>query len=138
MKYRPTTWKEIHNAYCAKVRGDDDDLNGPSRRLIAVHPEIQRDRRNEGRREQVPLLNRERHQPYITSSHAPPPRHADALQRHVSPLRNDRGMPPLLSAHNFCVSPSKVVYALEKLGNKVQWPVKMKSNPATNKIKCPM
>nr|XP_016515886.1 PREDICTED: uncharacterized protein LOC107832534 [Nicotiana tabacum] len=42
-------------------------------------------------------------------------------------------MPPLLSAHNFYVSPSEIVYALEKLGNKVQWPTKMKSDPATRK-----
>ncbi|TNV67667.1 hypothetical protein FGO68_gene12118 [Halteria grandinella] len=85
MKYPPTTWEEIHNAYCAEVRADEDDLNGPTRRLTTIHPKIRRDRRNEGRREQVPRLNRERHQPYVRSSHPPPPRHADALQRHVAP-----------------------------------------------------
>ncbi|XP_009613771.2 uncharacterized protein LOC107827680 [Nicotiana tabacum] len=31
MKYPPTTWDEIHNAYYAKVRADDDDFNGPTR-----------------------------------------------------------------------------------------------------------
>nr|XP_016494377.1 PREDICTED: uncharacterized protein LOC107813605 [Nicotiana tabacum] len=39
-------------------------------------------------------------------------------------------MHPLLFAHNFCVSPSEIVYALEKLGTKVQWPQKMKSDPS--------
>ncbi|XP_070004983.1 uncharacterized protein [Nicotiana sylvestris] len=42
-------------------------------------------------------------------------------------------MPPLLSAHNFCVSPSEIVYALEKLGTKVQWPQKMKSDPSARR-----
>nr|XP_016486132.1 PREDICTED: uncharacterized protein LOC107806488 [Nicotiana tabacum] len=124
---------EIHSAYCAEVRGDNDDLNGPTRRLVTLYAENRRDRRSEGRREQIPRVNRERHQPYNRSSHPPPPRHADAIQRHVAPLRNDRGMPPLLSAHNFCVSPLVIVYALERLGNKVQWPLKMKSDPATRK-----
>ncbi|XP_019226789.1 PREDICTED: uncharacterized protein LOC109208187 [Nicotiana attenuata] len=27
MKYPPTTWEEIHNAYCAEVRAGEDDLN---------------------------------------------------------------------------------------------------------------
>ncbi|XP_070025676.1 uncharacterized protein [Nicotiana sylvestris] len=37
-------------------------------------------------------------------------------------------MTPLLSAHNICVSPSEIVYALEKLGTKVQWTQKIKSD----------
>ncbi|XP_016464879.1 uncharacterized protein LOC107787786 [Nicotiana tabacum] len=42
-------------------------------------------------------------------------------------------MPPVLSAHNFCVSPSEIVYALEKLGTKVQLPQKMKSDPSARR-----
>ncbi|XP_070057826.1 uncharacterized protein [Nicotiana tomentosiformis] len=30
MKYPPTTWDKIYNAYCAEVRADEDDLNGPT------------------------------------------------------------------------------------------------------------
>nr|XP_016496968.1 PREDICTED: uncharacterized protein LOC107815841 [Nicotiana tabacum] len=74
MKYPPTTWEEIHNAYCAEARADEDDLNGPTRRLKTIHPEIRRDRLNERRQEKVPCLNRERHRPYVRSSHPPPPR----------------------------------------------------------------
>ncbi|XP_019246265.1 PREDICTED: uncharacterized protein LOC109225913 [Nicotiana attenuata] len=133
MKYPPTTWEEIHNAYCAKVRADEDDLNGPTQRLTTIQSETRRDRRNDGQREQLPRFNKERHQPYVRSSHPPPPRHTEALQRHVVPLRNEKGMPPLLSAHNFCVSPSEIVCALEKLGTKVQWPQKMKSDPTTRR-----
>nr|XP_016433540.1 PREDICTED: uncharacterized protein LOC107760032 [Nicotiana tabacum] len=48
--------------------------------------------------------------------------------------RNERGMPPLLSAHNFCVSLTKIVYALEKLRTKVKWPPKMRSRPNTGKF----
>lgn len=48
MKYPPPTWEEIHNAYCAEVRADEDDLNGPNRRLTTILPEIRRDRHNEG------------------------------------------------------------------------------------------
>ncbi|XP_009803509.1 uncharacterized protein [Nicotiana sylvestris] len=43
-------------------------------------------------------------------------------------------MPPLLSAHNFCVSPAEIVYALEKLGMKVKWPPKMRFDPSTIKF----
>nr|XP_009792389.1 PREDICTED: uncharacterized protein LOC104239455 [Nicotiana sylvestris] len=42
-------------------------------------------------------------------------------------------MPPLLSAHNFCVYPSEIVYSLEKPGPKVKWTQKMKSGPNTIK-----
>ncbi|XP_019257613.1 PREDICTED: uncharacterized protein LOC109235817 [Nicotiana attenuata] len=64
MKYPPTTWEEIHNAYCAEVRADEDDLNGPTQRLTSVQSEIRRDRRNDGRRDQLLRFNRERHHPY--------------------------------------------------------------------------
>ncbi|XP_019255169.1 PREDICTED: uncharacterized protein LOC109233760 [Nicotiana attenuata] len=40
---------------------------------------------------------------------------------------------PLVYAHNFCVSPIEIVYALEKLGTKVKWPPKMRSDPSTRK-----
>nr|XP_016479995.1 PREDICTED: uncharacterized protein LOC107801221 [Nicotiana tabacum] len=116
-----------------KVRADEDDLNESLQRLTSVQIETRRDRRNDGRRDQPPRFNRERHQPYIRTSNAPPPRHAEALPRHTAPLRNERGMPLLLSAHNFCVSPSEVVYALEKLGTKVQCPQTMKSDPRTRR-----
>ncbi|XP_019237612.1 PREDICTED: uncharacterized protein LOC109217798 [Nicotiana attenuata] len=133
MKYPPTTWEEIHNAYCAEVRANKDDLNGPIQRLTSVQTEARRDRRNEGRRDQPPRFNRERNQPYVRTANPPPPRHTDVVLRHTAPLRSERGMPPLLSAHNFCVSLSEIVYALEKLGTKVQWPQKMKSDPSTRR-----
>ncbi|XP_070007800.1 uncharacterized protein [Nicotiana sylvestris] len=132
MKYPPTTWEEIHNAYCAEVRVDKDDLNGPTQRLTLVQAEARKDHRNEGRRDQLgPRLGRERHQPYIRTSIPLPLLHTDAPPRHTAPYQNEKGMPLLLSAHNFCVSPSEIVYALEKLGTKVQWPQKMKSDPST-------
>ncbi|XP_019237710.1 PREDICTED: uncharacterized protein LOC109217876 [Nicotiana attenuata] len=133
MKYPPTTWEEIHNAYCAEVRADEDDLNGPTQRITSVQTKTRRDRRNNGRRDPLPRFNRERHQPYVRAPNPPPPRHQDALQRHTATLRNERDMPPLLSPHNFCVSPSEIVYALEKLGPKVHWPPKMKSDPSARK-----
>nr|XP_016499385.1 PREDICTED: uncharacterized protein LOC107818000 [Nicotiana tabacum] len=66
-----TIWEEIHNAYCAEVRADEYDLNGPLQRLTSVQTETRRDR--------------------------------------------------------------QIVYALEKLGTKVQWPQKMKSDPNTRR-----
>ncbi|XP_019235150.1 PREDICTED: uncharacterized protein LOC109215529 [Nicotiana attenuata] len=51
MKYPPTTWEEIHNAYCAHVRADEDDLNGPTQHLTSVQMESRKDRRNKNRRE---------------------------------------------------------------------------------------
>ncbi|XP_016474634.1 uncharacterized protein LOC107796392 [Nicotiana tabacum] len=133
MKYPPTTWEEIHNAYCAEVRADEDDLNSLIQRLTSVQTEARRYRRNDGRRDQPPRFNRERHLPYVRTSNPPPPRHADVVLRHTAPLRNERGMPPILFAYNFCVSPSEIVYALENLGTKVQWPQKMKSDPSTRR-----
>nr|XP_016480820.1 PREDICTED: uncharacterized protein LOC107801914 [Nicotiana tabacum] len=129
----PTTWEEIHNAYYAEVRADEDDLNGSLQRLISVQTEARRDRRNNGRRGQPPHFNRERHQPYICTSNPPPPRHAHVMPRHKAPIRNERGIPLLLSAHNFCVSPLEIVYTLEKLGTNVQWPQKIKSDPSTRR-----
>ncbi|XP_016443188.1 uncharacterized protein LOC107768581 [Nicotiana tabacum] len=126
MKYPPTTWEEIHNAYCVEVRVDDDDLNGPIQRLTLVQTEVRKDRQNDGRRDQLPRLSRERHQPCIQTSTLPPPRHA-------TPQQIERGIPPLLSTHNFCVSSLEIVYALEKLGTKVQWLQKIKSDPSTQK-----
>nr|XP_009803995.1 PREDICTED: uncharacterized protein LOC104249298 [Nicotiana sylvestris]XP_016461516.1 PREDICTED: uncharacterized protein LOC107784847 [Nicotiana tabacum] len=56
--------------------------------------------------------------------------HPDHEQK---PIEVREVCPPLCSAHNFYVSPSKIVYALEKLGPKVNWPQKMRSNPSTRK-----
>nr|XP_009785698.1 PREDICTED: uncharacterized protein LOC104233933 [Nicotiana sylvestris] len=117
MKYPPATWEEIHNAYRAEVRADEDDLNGPLQRLTSVQTETKRDRRRDGQRDQPPCFNHERHQPYIRTSNPPPTRHADAVPRHTTPLRSER----------------EIMYALEKLGTKVQWPQKMKSDPSTRR-----
>ncbi|XP_070004456.1 uncharacterized protein [Nicotiana sylvestris] len=134
MKYHPTTWEEIHNAYCVEVRADEDDLNGLIQWLTSVQVETRKDHCNDGRRDQLgPHLVRERHQPYIRIAIPHPPHHTNGPPRHTATPQNERGMPPLLSAHNFCVSPSKIVYALEKLGTKVQWPQKLKSDPSTRK-----
>nr|XP_016497374.1 PREDICTED: uncharacterized protein LOC107816196 [Nicotiana tabacum] len=69
IKYPSTTWEEIHNAYYAEVRADEDDMNGLLQRLTSVQNKTRRDR----------------------------------------------------------------LYALEKLGTKVQGPQKMKSDPSTRR-----
>ncbi|XP_070032618.1 uncharacterized protein [Nicotiana tomentosiformis] len=51
MKYHPTTWDEIHNAYCAEVCANEDDLNGPTHRLTSVQAETKKDRRCDARRD---------------------------------------------------------------------------------------
>ncbi|XP_070022175.1 uncharacterized protein [Nicotiana sylvestris] len=62
MKYPPTTWEEIHNAYCAEVRADEDDLNGPTQRLTSVQTESRKDRHNDGRRDHSgPRPNQDTH-----------------------------------------------------------------------------
>ncbi|XP_019238379.1 PREDICTED: uncharacterized protein LOC109218466 [Nicotiana attenuata] len=76
MKYTPTTWEEIHNAYCTEVRADEDDLNGPTQRLASVQSEVRRDQRSDGQRDQLPRFNRERHQPYVRNPNPPPPRNS--------------------------------------------------------------
>nr|XP_009769852.1 PREDICTED: uncharacterized protein LOC104220657 [Nicotiana sylvestris] len=114
IKYPPTTWEEIHNAYCVEVRADEDDLNGPTQWLTSLQAEAGKDNRNNGRRDQLGTrLGRERHQPYIRTSAPPPPRHTDALPRHTTPYRQEK----------------EIVYALEKLGPKVQWPQKCGQTP---------
>ncbi|XP_075086169.1 uncharacterized protein LOC142168896 [Nicotiana tabacum] len=126
---------EIHNAYCAEVRADEDDLNEPTHRLTSVQAKIRKDRRNNAKRDlAAPRSNRERHQPYVRSVIMPLSRHKEGPSRpRTGTHRNERSMSPLLSAHNFCVSPSEIVYALEKLGPKVKWPQKMRSDPSTRK-----
>ncbi|XP_019258642.1 PREDICTED: uncharacterized protein LOC109236866 [Nicotiana attenuata] len=134
MKYPPTTWEEIHNAYCTEVRANEEELNGPTQRLTSLQTEARKYRRNDDRRDQLgPRLGRERHQHYVRTSPPPPPWHTDAPPRYTAPYRHEKGMPPLLSAHNFRIYPSEIVYALEKLGPKVQWPQKMRSDPSTRK-----
>ncbi|XP_019256448.1 PREDICTED: uncharacterized protein LOC109234856 [Nicotiana attenuata] len=119
MKYPPTTWDEIHIAYCAKVRADEDDLNGPTQWLTSVQAESKKDRRNDARRDlAAPRPNRERHQPYIRGAIMLPSRHEE------SPPRQRTG------AHR---SEREIVYALEKLGPKVKWPQKMRSDLSTRK-----
>nr|XP_016469813.1 PREDICTED: uncharacterized protein LOC107792134 [Nicotiana tabacum] len=134
MKYPPTTWDKIHNSYYDEVRADDDDLNRPTRGLILVQTEPKKEQKVNMRRDHpVSRPNKERHQPYVRTS-APSFRYKDALSRPRSGThRNDSCMPPLLFAHNLCVSPTEVVYAFEKLGTNVKWPPKMRSNPNTRK-----
>ncbi|XP_075083852.1 uncharacterized protein LOC142167799 [Nicotiana tabacum] len=82
MKYPPTTWDEIHNAYCAEVRADEDDLNGPTHRLTSVQAEIRKDRRNDAKRDlAAPRSNRERHQPYVRSAIMPLSRYEEGPSR---------------------------------------------------------
>nr|XP_016442138.1 PREDICTED: uncharacterized protein LOC107767600 [Nicotiana tabacum] len=69
MKYPPTTWEEIHNAYCTEVRADKDDHNGPTQRLTSVQTESRKDRCNDGAGSQ----NQGLHSPIARSSeHAEP------------------------------------------------------------------
>ncbi|XP_075104776.1 uncharacterized protein LOC142178885 [Nicotiana tabacum] len=135
MKYTLTTWGEIHNAYCAEVRADEDDLNSLIQRLTSVQAKSRKYRRNNSRRDHSgPRLSRERHHPYVRTVVPPPLLHIEGPRRpHTGTQRNERGMPPFLFAYNFYVSPSEIVYALEKLGTKVKWPQKMKSDPNTRK-----
>ncbi|XP_019230802.1 PREDICTED: uncharacterized protein LOC109211691 [Nicotiana attenuata] len=94
-----------------------------------------KDRRNDCRRDLAGFwTNRERHQPYVRSTLIPPPHHDEGPSRpRTETHRNERSMPPLLSTHNFCVSTSGIVYALKKLGPKVKWPQKIRSDPSTRK-----
>nr|XP_009617085.1 uncharacterized protein LOC104109467 [Nicotiana tomentosiformis] len=48
MKYHPTTWDEIYNAYGVEVRADKDDLNGPTHRLTSVQAETSKDPTEKG------------------------------------------------------------------------------------------
>ncbi|XP_070002757.1 uncharacterized protein [Nicotiana sylvestris] len=121
------------NSQCLllEVRADEDDLNVPSHWLTSVQTESRKDRRNVGRRDHSgPRINRDRHLPYVRTTIPPSPRHVKGSSRlHTGTQQNKRGMPPLLSAHKF--SPSEIVYAQEKLGTKVKWTQKIKSDPST-------
>lgn len=134
MKYPPATWDEI-NAYYAEVRAENEDFNGPTQRLTSGQSEPQRKRMDNARRE-PPVLpsGRDRHQPSIR---APVPnfrREDDTSWPRSDIHKNNPGLCPFLSTHNFCVSPTEVVYTLEKLGTKVKWPPKMRFDPSTRKF----
>nr|XP_016443345.1 PREDICTED: uncharacterized protein LOC107768713 [Nicotiana tabacum] len=117
MKYPPTTWYEIYNAYCVKVRADEDDLNEPTHRLTSVQAETRKDRRNDVRRDlSAPRSNLERHHPYVRIAIIPPSRHEEGPSR------------PRTGTHR---NKREIVYALEKLRPKVKWPQKMSSDPST-------
>nr|XP_016456236.1 PREDICTED: uncharacterized protein LOC107780215 [Nicotiana tabacum] len=135
MKYPTTTWDEIHNAYCAEVRADEGDLNGPTHRMTSVQVESRKDRRSDVRRDPAASRpNWERHLPYVKTTAISLPRHEEGPPRSRTETHwNEICMPPLLFAHNFCVSPTEIVYALEKLGPKVKWPQKIRSDPNTRK-----
>nr|XP_016509030.1 PREDICTED: uncharacterized protein LOC107826557 [Nicotiana tabacum] len=119
MKYPPTTWDEIHNAYCAEVRAGKDDLNGPTHRLTSVQAESRKDRRSDIRRDPVASRpNQERHLPYVRTTVVSSSRHEEGPPRsRTGTHRNER----------------EIVYTLEKLGPKVKWPQKMRSDPNTRK-----
>ncbi|XP_009608603.2 uncharacterized protein [Nicotiana tomentosiformis] len=110
---------EIHNAYCAEVRADEDDLHGPTHRLISVQSESRKERRDNVRRYH-PILRpiRERHHPYIKAPAISSVRYEEGPSR----LRTGTG------THR-----NERVYALEKLGTKVKWPSKMRFDPSTRK-----
>nr|XP_009611145.1 uncharacterized protein LOC104104704 [Nicotiana tomentosiformis] len=74
MKYPLTTWDEIHNAYCAEVRADGDDINGKTQRLTSVQAKFRNELRDNTRSDHpIQRSNMERHQPYIRKAAAPPP-----------------------------------------------------------------
>nr|XP_009614827.1 uncharacterized protein LOC104107672 [Nicotiana tomentosiformis] len=78
MKNPLITWDEIHNAYCAEVRADEDDLNGPTQRLTSVQIEPIKEQRDNIRRDHpVSRPNRERHQPYVRGAATPSPRYEE-------------------------------------------------------------
>ncbi|XP_070030131.1 uncharacterized protein [Nicotiana sylvestris] len=119
IKYPPTILDEIHNAYCAKVRADEDDLNGPTQRLTSVQAESRKDLRNDNRRDLAGLRpNRERHQIYVRGTIMLAFRHDEGPSRpRIGTHRNER----------------EIVYALEKLNPKVKWLQKMRSDLNTRK-----
>ncbi|XP_019226030.1 PREDICTED: uncharacterized protein LOC109207545 [Nicotiana attenuata] len=95
MKFPPTTWDEIRNAYCAEVRADEDDLNGPTQRLTLVQMESRKDRRNDNRKDHAGSRPyRERHQPYVIAAVIPPPVMATAhpgRQQGLTKAKKERG-----------------------------------------------
>ncbi|XP_009630741.2 uncharacterized protein [Nicotiana tomentosiformis] len=120
MKYPPTTWDEILNAYCVEVRADEDDLNGATHRITSVQAESRKERRDSTRRDHsIPQPNKERHQPYVRAAVTPSLHYEEGSSRpRTGTYPNER----------------EIVYALEKLGMKVKCLQKMRSNPNTRKF----
>nr|XP_016513859.1 PREDICTED: uncharacterized protein LOC107830744 [Nicotiana tabacum] len=115
----PMTWDEIHNAYCAKVRAAEDDLNGLTHRLTSVQAESRKYRRNDIIRDIASSRpNRERHLPYVRTSVTSSSHHEEG---------------PPLSRTGTHRNKREIVYALEKLGPKVKWSQKMRSDPNTRR-----
>ncbi|XP_070057374.1 uncharacterized protein [Nicotiana tomentosiformis] len=108
MKYPLTTWDEIHNAYCAEVRADGDDINGKTQRLTSVQAKFRNELRDNTRSDHpIQRSNMERHQPYIRKAAAPPP----AIKKaHPGQGHGITGM------------------------KEVKWPPKMRSRPNTGKF----
>ncbi|XP_060178194.1 uncharacterized protein LOC132608133 [Lycium barbarum] len=88
-------------------------------------------RKNDGDR----MYRREHYDPYYSlGSHDGTRRNNQYRHRSPPAAETSRGNysagAPKLTDHNFCVSTSEVVAELEKLGNRVKWPGKMKSDPS--------
>nr|XP_016452255.1 PREDICTED: uncharacterized protein LOC107776833 [Nicotiana tabacum] len=115
----PTTWDEIHNAYYAEVRADEDDLNGPTHQLTSVQAESRKDRRSDMRRDpSTSWPNWERHLPYVRTTAISSPRHEEV------PPRSRTG------TH---LNEREIIYVLEKLGPNIRWPQKMRLDPNPRK-----
>nr|XP_016457605.1 PREDICTED: uncharacterized protein LOC107781419 [Nicotiana tabacum] len=112
------TRDEIHSAYCAEIREDDDDLNGPTRRLTSVQSEPRKERMDNIRRDHpISRPGRERHQLYVREP--------------VPSFRYENGPSrPRSSTH---MNDREVVYALEKPRTNVKWPPTMRSDSSTKK-----
>ncbi|XP_075083198.1 uncharacterized protein LOC142166976 [Nicotiana tabacum] len=88
MKYLPTTWDKIHNAYCAKIGADEDDLNGPTHHRYKPNPEKNEDTTSGG-------ITRSHGQTWNDTSHTPgrPPYLPSALKKaHLGRERELTGM----------------------------------------------
>ncbi|XP_060190733.1 uncharacterized protein LOC132620011 [Lycium barbarum] len=84
-------------------------------------------------------LRRERYDPYYSRGSCEGTRRNNQY-RHRSPpaAGTSRGnyntRAPKLTNYNFCVSTSEVVAVLDKLGNRVKWPGKIKSDPSKRNL----
>nr|XP_016514154.1 PREDICTED: uncharacterized protein LOC107830967 [Nicotiana tabacum] len=100
-------------------RNDEDDLNGPTHLLTSVQAESRKDRRSDIKIDPATSWpNRESHLPYVRTTVVSSPRHEEG------PPRSRTWTHP---------NEREIVYALEKLGLKVKWPQRMRSDTNTKK-----
>ncbi|XP_060182127.1 uncharacterized protein LOC132611767 [Lycium barbarum] len=134
VEYPAKIWDDIYYQYCSKIRIEQDIISPIMRKSLSTTKDTSNgsySRKSDGGQ----MYRSECYDPYYSRGTHEGTRRNNQYWCKSSPAagtcrRYYNTGAPKLTDHNFCVSTSEVVAALDKLGNRVKWPGKMKSDPS--------